>query len=223
MLLRAARMGTLATVQDGQPFASLVTPATAPDRSVLLLTSGLAAHTQHLKRDARCSLLVSGTAESANPQTTPRCTLTGTAAPVDDPALKARYLAIHPYAGLYAGFGDFGLWRLEAQGGMLVGGFGRAFRLKRAELAAEPSAVAAVAAAAEGIMAHCNEDHPDTMALLAGAAGAWRMVAVDVDGCDLAQGEIVGRVAWPAPVADASGVRAALVTLARALREQARG
>ena len=33
-LIRAARSGTLATATDGQPFASLVTPATAPAGSV---------------------------------------------------------------------------------------------------------------------------------------------------------------------------------------------
>ena len=37
-LLRAARVGTLASSGDGQPFASLVTPACAADLSVLLLT-----------------------------------------------------------------------------------------------------------------------------------------------------------------------------------------
>jgi hypothetical protein len=42
------------------------------------------------------------------------------------------------------------------------------------------------------------------------------MVAVDVDGCDLAQGERVVRVAWSAPVVDAGGVWAELVRLARA-------
>jgi putative heme iron utilization protein len=218
LLLRESRVGTLATVTDGQPFASLVTPATAPDRSVLLLMSGLAVHTQHLKRDPRCSLMVTGPAETANPQTAPRYTLTGTAAPIEDAALKARWLALHPYAALYAGFGDFALWQLTPAAGMLVGGFGRAFRLKRAEIAADHAAVAAVTAAAEGIMAHCNADHAETMALLAAAPGPWRMVAVDVDGCDLAQDDTVRRIAWSAPVADAGAVRGELVRLARAAR-----
>ena len=40
-LLRAARSATLATAVDGQPFATLVIPATAPDLSVLLLLSVL--------------------------------------------------------------------------------------------------------------------------------------------------------------------------------------
>src|SRR5471030_3333634 len=102
-LLRAARSGTLATAADGgQPFASLVTPACAPDLSVLLLLSNLSEHTRHLRAEPRCSILVCGTAEGANPQTAPRVTVTGTAQIADDPGLKARYLAVHPYASLYA-------------------------------------------------------------------------------------------------------------------------
>ena len=54
-LLRAARAGTLATSAKGQPFASLVTPACAPDLSVLLLLSSLSEHTRHLVADPRCS------------------------------------------------------------------------------------------------------------------------------------------------------------------------
>src|SRR4051812_24611948 len=101
-LLRAARSGTLATAADGgQPFASLVTPACAPDLSLLLLLSNLSEHTRHLRGEPRCSILVTGQAEGANAQTAPRLTVTGIAAVSDDPALKARYLALHPYASLY--------------------------------------------------------------------------------------------------------------------------
>src|ERR1700722_15849828 len=79
-LLRAARSGTLATAADGgQPFASLVTPACAPDLSLLLLLSNLSEHPRHLRAEPRCSILVCGTAEGANPQTAPRVTVTGIA------------------------------------------------------------------------------------------------------------------------------------------------
>ncbi len=40
------------------------------------------------------------------------------------------------------------------------------------------------------------------------------MVAVDVDGCDLAHGEQVRRIHWAAPVADPDGVRRELIRLA---------
>ena len=145
-LLRAVRVATLATQTGGQPFTALVTPATAPDLSVLLLLSSLSEHTRHLVAEPRCALLVAGVAEGANPQTAPRLTVTGLAAPEDDPALKARWLAVHPYAALYAGFGDFALWRLRPVGGLFVGGFARATRLRQAELAPDPAAVAAIAA-----------------------------------------------------------------------------
>jgi len=217
-LLRAARSGTLATSLAGQPFASLVTPATTPNLALLLLLSSLSEHTRHLRAEPRCSVLVVGAATGANPQTAPRATITGLAETVHDPGLKARYLAVHPYASLYADFGDFALWRIRPMGGLYVGGFARAARLRLADLAPEPGAVAAIAAAAGEIISHWNADHPDAMARIAGAPGAWRMVAVDVDGCDLAQGEQVVRVAWSAPVADPGGVRAELVRLARAGR-----
>src|SRR5262245_14129867 len=177
-LLRAARVGTLATVADGQPFASLVTPATAPDLSLLLLLSDLSEHTRHLRAEPRCSVLVTGAAVDANPQTTPRVTVTGVAEPDGDPALKARYLAMHPYASLYADFTDFTLWRIRPLGALYVGGFGRAARLRAADLAPDPAAAATIEAATEGILSHCNQDHPDALQAMAGGDGDWRMVTV---------------------------------------------
>jgi putative heme iron utilization protein len=217
-LLRAARVGTLASAADGQPFASLVTPACAPDLSLLLLLSDLSEHTRHLRIEPRCSVLATGAPEGANPQTAPRVTITGLAERLVDVGLKARYLAIHPYAALYADFGDFSLWRIRPSGGHYVGGFARAARLRAADLAPEPAAVGAIAAAEAGIIAHCNADHPGALAAIAGLPGDWRMVAVDVDGCDLAQGERVIRIHWSAPVADAHGVRHELIRLAREAR-----
>jgi putative heme iron utilization protein len=214
-LLRAAHVGTLATSMQGQPYASLVTPATAPDLAVLLLLSDLSEHTRHLRTDPRCSVLVWGAAAGENPQTAPRVTVTGLAETVTDAALKARYLAVHPYAALYAGFGDFALWHVRPVNGLYVGGFGRAARLRAAELTPDPAAVAAIAAAEAGIIAHCNADHPGAMAAIAQAPGVWRLVGVDVDGCDLACGERVVRVAWSAPVTDAGGVAREMIRLAR--------
>jgi putative heme iron utilization protein len=222
-LLRGARVATLATVrQDGQPFASLVTPGTAPDGSVLLLLSSLAEHTRHLMADPRCSLLVAGAAASANPQTAPRLTVTGTATPEPDPALKARWLSVHPYAALYADFEDFGLWRVTTGDTLLVAGFARATRLSSAEITPSADAIATLAAAEPGIVAHCNADHAEAMAELAGGAGDWRMVAADVDGCDIAPADPeagpVKRVAWSAPVASGADVRRELIGLLAALR-----
>jgi putative heme iron utilization protein len=217
-LLRAARVATLATAIDGQPFASLVTPACAPDQSLLLLLSDLSEHTRHLRTEGRCSLLVAGAPEGANPQTAARVTITGVAERLADQALKSRYLAVHPYAALYAEFGDFALWCIRLLGGLYVGGFARATRLRAADLTPDPAAVAAIVTAEAAIMRHCNADHPDALAAIAGQPGDWRMAAVDVDGCDLAQGERVIRIHWSAPVAEPDGVRRELIRLARVAR-----
>jgi len=217
-LLRAARAATMATSAGGQPFASLVTPACAPDLALLLLLSDLSEHTRHLRADARCSLLVCGTPEGINPQTAPRVSVTGVAEKAADAALKERFLRVHPYAAPYADFGDFSLWRVRPMGGLYVGGFARAARLRAAELTPDPRAVVAIAAAEAEIMAHCNTDHLDAMASIAGMPGAWRMVTVDVDGFDLAVAERVIRVDWSAPVAEANDVRHELIRLARAAR-----
>jgi putative heme iron utilization protein len=213
LLLRAARSATLATSAQGQPFASLVTPATAADLSVLMLLSSLSEHTRHLRADPRCALLVTGTAASANPQTAPRLTVTGLAEPDPDPALKARFLAVHPYARLYADFGDFAVWRVRPLAGLFVGGFARAVRLRGADLLPDPAGVAAIAGAEARILAHCNADHADALAAIAGCPGAWTMVGADTDGFDLAQVEAVIRIPWSAPAADAAAIRAELVRM----------
>ncbi len=226
-LMRGAASATLATAADGQPFASLVTPAVAPDGSVLLWLSTLSEHTRQLAAEPRCALLFSDAPEDTNPQTAPRVGVTGLAAPVADPAeeatLKARWLARHPYAALYAGFADFALWRVRPGGALLVGGFARATRLRAADLLPDPAAVAAVAAAEPDILEHVNADHADALAAIAaglpgGAPGAWRLGAVDTDGLDLVLGEAVRRLHFATMARDAGDVRAALVGAARDAR-----
>ncbi len=222
-LLRGARAGTLATSDAGQPFASLVTPATAPDASVLLLLSGLSPHTRHLRHEKRCSLLVMGPPTSINPQTAPRLTLIGTAQPEADPALKARWVALHPYAAFYADLGDFTLWRLRPVSGQFVGGFASAHRFMADDLAPDPIATAALAPAEASVIERCNanRDALDGIARAMGADGSgWRMVAYDPDGADLAREEQVLRVHWRAPAASPEAVRAEVGHLADAAQYQ---
>lgn len=228
-LLRGAASAVLATQADGQPLASLVTPAMTPDLSALLWLSTLSEHTRQLAAEPRCSLFVQGLAAERNPQTAPRVSMAGLAEKVpaeEVPGLKARWLAKHPYAALYADFADFSLWRIAPSGAQLVGGFARAFRIRLAELLPEATAVAAIGAAEAEIVGHVNADHADAVAaiatgLLGGAAGAWRLVAVDVDGCALALGDDVRRLDFAAPIADADAIRAALIRAARAGRTAA--
>ncbi|HYP63133.1 MAG TPA: pyridoxamine 5'-phosphate oxidase family protein [Acidocella sp.] len=139
-LLRRARCAMLATVHEGQPYASLVTPALDTDGAPVLLLSGLAAHTRHLRANPACALLFTGQAVDENPQTTPRLTLTGTARPVAADEVKMRYLQIHPYAASYAGFGDFSFWKITVSTSQYIGGFGNAGLLEYSALQQEISA-----------------------------------------------------------------------------------
>jgi putative heme iron utilization protein len=218
-LLRAAKAGTLATIAaDGTPFASLVTPALAPDGMALMLLSSLAAHTRHLHANPHCALMMMGEADGPNPQTTPRITLVGQAARAAEPSLRAFWLSHHPYAAGYADFTDFSLWRLVPSGAHMVGGFARATTLSAAELLPPEGAVQTIATASERILTHCNDDHAEALTLLAacrGHKGTWRMIGVDADGFDMASGDCVLRLAFAAPVSDAAGVRSALVNLVR--------
>ncbi len=225
-IMRAAASATLATAMDGGgPFAALVTPAVAPDGAILLWISSLSAHTRHLAADPRCALLFAAPAPGPNPQTTPRVAVTGTAERMDDPALKSRWLARHPYAAQYAEFADFSLWRVTPGGGLLVGGFAAAHRLRAADLSPDPAALATLATAEADILSHVNEDHPDALTAIArhlgGGERAWRMANLSPDGCDLTGAEATVFLPFPPGVADADGVRHALVAATRRAREAA--
>lgn len=129
-LMRLCSSASLATMKDGLPYVSLVTPATLHDGAPLLLLSKVADHTQNLLADARASLLFALTDGHANPQTAPRVTVMGRFAPSDLMGDRARYLARNPGAALYAGFADFSIWRMTVERVHFVGGFGRAVWLE---------------------------------------------------------------------------------------------
>jgi putative heme iron utilization protein len=129
-------LGTLAE-RDGRlyPFVSLVLPARNGDGEIILLLSDLSDHAKNLQRDPRASLLMDGTLELKEPLTGPRLTLLGEVrVSPDQPGDKARYLAVHPEAELYAGFGDFRFYRFRHFEGLFVAGFGRIYRLKPEEM-----------------------------------------------------------------------------------------
>ncbi|MBF0356631.1 MAG: pyridoxamine 5'-phosphate oxidase family protein [Alphaproteobacteria bacterium] len=125
-ILRLASYACLATLSQGNPYASLVAVATDHDGSPLLLLSTLADHTQNLEHDNRASLLFALTEGHANPQTAPRVTATGLLERSDSPHHRKRYLARQPGAALYASFADFSIWRMAVTRLHFVGGFGRA-------------------------------------------------------------------------------------------------
>lgn len=226
-LLRATRAGTLATLTgSGDPFASLITVATDPDGSPLILVSQLSSHTRHLGKDARCSLLLAETG-GGDPLAHPRLTITGKAQKVTDPApraaVRARFLARHPKAELYADFADFSFWRITMDQIHLNGGFARAARFPAYRLLTPIDDAANLIAAEAGAVAHMNADHADALSLyaevLAGQpAGAWIATGIDPDGMDLASGDLTARLAFPDRITTPGDLRKTLVDLAAQAR-----
>ena len=230
-LLRATRSGALATIEraHGYPFATLVTVATDHDGSPILLMSQLSAHTRNLDAEPRCSILLAQGGRG-DPLAHPRLTVYGRARKHADGAardrLKARFLARHPKAALYADFGDFAFWRLEVEGAHLNGGFAKAADYPAEAILTPLAAAGDLLAAEPGAVAHMNADHAEALGLyatrLAGEpAGRWRATGIDPEGMDLAAGDLTARIAFPRPIAGPGELRDVLVALAAEARGQA--
>ncbi|HQS18198.1 DUF2470 domain-containing protein [Reyranella sp.] len=226
-LLRELDRASLATILPaepaGWPYASLVLVAVDHDLSPILLLSDMAEHTKAIKADGRVSLLFDGTGGLDQPLTGPRATVLGRAERIADDRLKARFLARHPDAALYAGFKDFAFYRLTVDRAHLVGGFGKIRWIEAAELV--PPQAEGLAEAEAAIVEHMNADHADAIQLYAtkliGRAGdGWTMTGIDPEGIDLRRGGEVARLAFDEPLRAAGEARKALVALvgrARAL------
>ncbi len=223
-LLRSVRAGTLATTDAaGHPFASLVNVATAANGSPVLLLSQLAAHTGHLEQRPRCALLLAETGKG-DPLAHPRLTVMADAVPDDDEGLRSRFLRRHPKSSLYAGFGDFGFWRLNPVGTHLNGGFARAAQVSADDLLLSLAGADALLASEEGAVAHMNEDHADALSLYAQhfasqARGRWRATGFDPEGMDLLAGTRTARVLFPRRIEDAGALRQCLVAMAKVARQ----
>lgn len=216
-LIREARFGALGTLEEtGAPYASLVALATDDGGRPTFLISRLARHTRNIGRDTRISLLIAS-AGAPDPMNAARASLLGRIASAGDDA-RPRFLARHPDASIYADFADFAFYRMEIEEAHLVEGFGRIVDVPGARLLTDWSAAADLKAASDGVVAHMNSDHADAVALYAtrllGAPdGAWRMLAIDPDGCELAMGDLVRRLDFAEHCASPAAVRKELVRL----------
>jgi heme oxygenase (biliverdin-IX-beta and delta-forming) len=223
-LLRSIRAGALATLDraGGFPFASLVTVATDHDGSPLLLTSRLSVHTQNLEQDPRASILLAERGKG-DPLAHPRLTVVGRAERTPDERVRECFLARHPKASLYAGFGDFSFWRLEMAAAHLNGGFARAMDLTAAEIRTDLTGAEALLAAEASAIEHMNADHREALALyatrLAGAPKAeWRATGLDPEGLDLAAGDRTVRVPFAHRVTGPGELRKVLKAMADTAR-----
>jgi putative heme iron utilization protein len=224
--------GALASLDNtGHPFGSVALYVVDDRGQPITLLSEIAEHTRNVRRDARASLLVNAAARPGDDvMALPRVTLVGHLVEVttDAVAWRARFLATHPSAASYVSFGDFKWWRLEVAAVRFVGGYGR---MSWVDIETYVAAAAdPLARAADGIVAHMNEDHPDANLAYARAllgiadATAAQLVAVDRLGLELVvstpAGAVPGRCNFDEPAETAEAVRAAVIAMLRRARRE---
>ncbi len=225
---RAALATALARDASAWPYASLVLVALDHDASPLLLLSDLADHTRNLAADPRVGLLFDGTAGWRDPLAGARACVLGRVEPAPSARLLARYIARHPGAEAYAGFGDFKLYRVAVERAHLVAGFGRIHWIGADEVLYDTTGAEALAEAEAAILGHMNQDHAEAVQLIArqvlGLDGdSWTLVGIDPEGCDLGRNGALARAAFDKKVTDGEGVRVELARLAKRARRLAAG
>jgi putative heme iron utilization protein len=221
LLVRSRGVGMLSTVMadGGAPYGSLVTYACDHQGQPVFLFSGLSDHTKNIAADARAALLVENAVRNRNPQTGPRVTVMGTIHRDKKPETRARFLARHPDAALYADFGDFGFYRMTVERVHYVGGFARAVWFEAKHVLTAKKTAAALAEIEESVVLHMNADHADAVrayaeSILRRRPGNWRMTGCDSDGADLMADGRHARLEYDKPVTDSTSCRSALVEMA---------
>ncbi|MBM4010966.1 MAG: hypothetical protein FJ286_06240 [Planctomycetes bacterium] len=144
-LLAGRAVGSLATLHDGRPFASMVPFAvtTAGGRLRLVVhVSGLAAHTRDMRSVPEvCLMVMAPEMDDVPPQALPRVSISGRAVFVpgdheEHGMLKAAYLGKFPEAADLFQLGDFTIVTIEPESARFVAGFARAMTLTAETLAA---------------------------------------------------------------------------------------
>jgi heme oxygenase (biliverdin-IX-beta and delta-forming) len=216
--VRHARSAALATLDAARktPFASLVAIATDAQGDPILLLSQLARHTKNLRQDAAASLLISNPASGTDPLTTTRVTLQGRIVQQQAADVGDRFLMWQPEAADYAGFSDFGFYRMAVESVHVVAGFGRIqSSMREAYLVKPGDALTMSPSELSDINGQCEEAIAKQWCALTGQDGAPlnrtpRIVLADGDGCLLSDGEAVARLTLVTPIRSASDLKCAL-------------
>ncbi len=141
-ILRTQQVAALGTLQEGQPFVSMVPYAVLPGGQGLVIhVSQLAAHTQDMLAHPQVSLMAMALpAAEVSAQATARITIQGHAQQCRDSDFgheqaKVAYLSRFPDSRELFGFSDFSLFVIAPMSVRVVAGFAQASTLSAAEFA----------------------------------------------------------------------------------------
>ena len=223
-MLREAESACLATLTpEGAPYASLVNIASDQAGRPLILISRLAWHTRNLSHDARASLLIAEPHPAGDRLESARATLIGRFEAVAEESAGQRYLALHPAAAGYAGFDDFGYWRMIPETVHVVAGFGRIRTFGAADMLIDARTAVLFAGIEKSAVEHMNADHDDALGLYWRVCGgepspAVQAVAIDAEGIDMSNGSERRRLTFGHLIKDGAGLRHELAASAKRLR-----
>jgi nitroimidazol reductase NimA-like FMN-containing flavoprotein (pyridoxamine 5'-phosphate oxidase superfamily) len=140
-LIHKERIAHLGTLRDGAPLVSMTLFVPESDFSVFYLhLSGLAWHTQDLRRDGRCSLSIAQTDDGRpDPFTFQRVIIRGEATeiPNDDKMvedLKIAWVSRFPRQEPTFDLADFAFWRVVPRDARFIAGYGGIHNLSAAAL-----------------------------------------------------------------------------------------
>lgn len=217
--IRHASLATLARKMDNLPFVTLVTVACDMAARPILMLSDIADHARNLKQSPRASLLFEDASRRANPQTGPRITLYGTIEALPDgeqDGARLRFLARHPAAAMYAGFGDFRMYAMAVEGGRYVGGFARAMTLHGDELVLGGLDTAPgdwEAAILQMLGSHADLADQLAAAILKRRSRGWSIIGVDPEGLDLQRSNSFSRIHFDNRIDDPDGLQEKILSL----------
>ncbi len=165
---RAGTLSTLSAVHTDWPFGSLMPYGLDEKGRPLFLISTMAMHTHNLIRDGRASLFISQTDSGGDPLDASRVSLMGETSKVQEDQLsevRELYLTRYQNASYWVDFDDFSFYRMEIKDIYFVGGFGAMGWVTVSDYYG--AEVDPLADSAAGIIQHMNQDHADSLVLLA--------------------------------------------------------
>lgn len=226
-LVRSREKAVVATVMretSGDPYASLVLTASDHEGNPLMYISDLAEHTKNIWENKRGSMLFEHTSGLNDPLSGARVTLQGSFEECTDEQLLERYFKRHEQSRKYSKAHKFFLYRMNVERAHLVAGFGRIYWLNADEYHFASDAGREVLEAEHGIVTHMNEDHRDSIDLIATrllnhTEEGWAMTGMDAEGFDMRLRDQVLRYDFETPLQSAGDSRPVMVDLVKRARE----